>query len=540
MDGADIVRIFNDMKTARSPLESSWRDCYKYTFPSRGTQFTQSLSSPATSAKAEQSEIYDSTAPDACKTLASALVSGLTPPNSKWYGLKVEGDDSDESEANRWLDDKTTLVHGFIHASNFDAPAYESMLDVVLSGWFALYIEQGETTPFHFEQWDMARCYVSSSRRGGPVDTIYYHFSLSAEQAENEYGADQLPDRIKKAIEANKPLTRFEFVQAIYPKRAEKGKRLKKKDALLPFASCHVELTSKKVVRERGYHEFPVAVPRWLKVPNSHYAVGPFQDALPDTKTLNECKRLSLANADMAIAGMWGAVDDGVLNPKTIRIGARKIVYMAKKESFFPLSPGGNFNLGMLITADLQKSIRRIMNADMLETNTEGAAKTATEWHYRVNLIRQLLGPMYGRMQSEYLQPLVERCFGIALRAGWLGEPGSLPDALRGKHFRLQYISPLARAQKQEDVAAIDRFEQDLLAKVKASPELGDNYDFDEAQRVKANLLGVPAKLLRSKDDVTKMREQRAKQEAEMRQAEMNAQQNGVRQRMDRQQQQAA
>ncbi|MHC1696887.1 MAG: portal protein [Geobacteraceae bacterium] len=539
MDGAKIIKLFNDMKIARSPLETAWRDCFKYTFPSRGTQFTQSLSSPATTAKADQSEIYDSTAPDACKTLASALVSGLTPSNSKWFGLKVEGDDTDESEVNRWLDAKTTIVHGFIHASNFDAPAFEAMLDAVLSGWFCMYVEQGENTPYTFELWDMARCYVSASRRGGIIDTIFYHFSLTAEQAVGEYGEKNLPDRIKKALAADKPLTRFEFVQAIYPKPKEKGKRPKKKDEIMPFASCHVELVSKQVVRERGYHELPVTVPRWLKVPNSHYAVGPFHDALPDTKTLNECKRLTLANADLAIAGMWGAVDDGVLNPKTVRIGARKIVYMAKKESFFPLTPGGNFDLGMLVTADLQKSIRRIMNADMLETSTEGSAKTATEWHYRVNLIRQLLGPMYGRMQSEYLQLLVERCFGIALRAGWLGKPGSIPEALRDKNIRLQYISPLARAQKLEDVAAMDRFEQDLLATAQVQGDVLDNYDLDEAKREKANLLGVPARLIRTKDKVKEIREAREKKAEEQRQAEAAAQQNSLRGRMERQQQAA-
>jgi hypothetical protein len=538
MDGAKIIKLFNDAKTTRAPLEPTWRDCFKYTFPSRGTQFTQAITSPATTAKAEQAEIFDSTAADACKTLASALVSGLTPPNSKWFGYQVDGDESDDSEVNRWLDTKTTKIHGMIHASNFDAPAFEAKLDAINAGWFVMYTEQGEDTPYNFELWDVARCYISSSRRGGSIDTIYYHFSLTAEQAVTEYGEDQLPERIQKALANNKPLTRFEFVQAIYPKPKEKGRR-RKKDEILPFASCHVEVVSKKVVRERGYHEFPCAVPRWLKVPNSPYAVGPFADALPDTKTLNEAKRLSLANADMAIAGMWGAVDDGVLNAKTVRIGARRIVFMAKKDSFFPLTPGGSFDLGAVITQDLQKSIRRIMNADMLETNTEGAAKTATEWHYRVNLIRQLLGPMYGRMQSEYLQPLVARCFGIALRAGWLGEPGSVPEALRGKNIRLKYISPLARAQKLEDVAAMDRFEQDLYGQAAVDREALDIYDLDEARREKAHLLGVPARLIRTNDKVKEIRDRREKKEAEQRQAEAAAQQNSVRERMTRQQQAA-
>jgi hypothetical protein len=38
-----------------------------------------------------------------------------------------------------------------------------------------------------------------------------------------------------------------------------------------------------------------------------------------------------------------------------------------------------------------------------------------------------------------------------------------------------------------------------------------DNYDWDAAVREKAELLGVPAKLVRSEDDVKKLRDARAK-----------------------------
>jgi len=69
---------------------------------------------------------------------------------------------------------------------------------------------------------------------------------------------------------------------------------------------------------------------------------------------------------------------------------------------------------------------------------------TATEVHVRVDLIRQQLGPVYGRWQSEYLIPIVERCFGLALRAGVLGQP---PEELQGQDMQIKFLSPLARAQ---------------------------------------------------------------------------------------------
>ncbi|HEY6872779.1 MAG TPA: portal protein [Geobacteraceae bacterium] len=514
--GAEIIRQFNDAKSDRAPLEPLIRECYRLTFPMRGVQFSQS---PATNpnvfaqqAKAQTSDIYDSTAPDACNTVAANFMAGLTPPNSKWFNYQT-GDGADNSEANRWLDEATTALHGMIHASNFDAPAFEGILDCVVAGMFALYVTEGrDNAPFHFDLWELANCYFGASRRGGPVDIIFYNYALTAEQAANEFGAENLPDRIAKVLE-KKPQSRHAFVWCIRPRQPKNGKRLTAKERLMPFESFQVETISKQVVRESGFHEFPVVVPRFNKIPGSVYATSPFANALPDTQTLNEVKRLSLAGLDMAISGMWGAVDDGVLNPKTIRIGARKIVYMAQKESFFPLTPGGNPQTAALEVEDLRKSIRRVMNADMLETQNEGPAETATAWHYRVNLIRQLLGPSYGRFQSEYLQPLVARCFGIALRAGLIGKPGDIPDSLKGQHFRLQYISPLARAQKLEDVAAMDRFEQDLEATAQIRPEVADLYDWDTAKKRKAQLLGVPVDLIVDDKKVVQLRTARAKQQ---------------------------
>ena len=76
------------------------------------------------------------------------------------------------------------------------------------------------------------------------------------------------------------------------------------------MASVHVEVKGKRIVRESGYHEMPVIVPAGCGIPDSVWRRPGF-DALPDIKMLNELKRMELAAADLAIAGMWIAEDDG-------------------------------------------------------------------------------------------------------------------------------------------------------------------------------------------------------------------------------------
>jgi hypothetical protein len=307
-------------------------------------------------------------------------------------------------------------------------------------------------------------------------------------------------------------------VRNIEPRKDYKlGAKLSKN---LPFMSCDVEVGGKHIVRERGFEEFPCAIPRWSLIPGTHYAMGPAFYALPDMQELNELVRMEKAAADLAVSGMWIAEDDGVLNPKTVKVGPRKIIIANSVDSMKELKSGADFNVSFTIKAQLQAQIRRAMMADQLQPQ-DGPAMTATEVHVRVGLIRQLLGPVYGRLQSEYLQQLVERCFGIAFRAGVLGQP---PESLRNREFHVRYISPLARAQRLEDVTAMDRIEAGLLQKSQVMPDILDVYNFEEAESLRAQYLGAPGKVMRTDKELMAYRKDKADQQAKAQQGAEQAQ----------------
>ncbi|WP_286973576.1 portal protein [Pseudomonas sp.] len=507
-----IVKTLSTMKALRSPHETVWRDCYDHTHPIRGSGFYSDVMS-ADEALRRRARLMDSTTTDASRILASAIMGGMTPANSLWFGMDV-GDETDDER--RWLDDASQFIFENIHASNFDAAAFEGLIDVVDAGWFALYIDEDrEKGGYTFDLWPISSVFCAASKSGGRIDTVYRNYKLTAEQALNEFG-DDLSEATKK-LAKDKPSELVEFVHAIYPRTPHMvGARLAKN---MPVASCQVELAARKLVRESGYHEMPVVVPRWMLIPDSVYAVGPVMDALPDARTLNELCKMDLAAGDLAIAGMWIAEDDGVLNPRTVKVGPRKIIVANSVDSMKPLQSGSNFQYSDNKIQRLQASIRRILMADQLQAQ-DGPAMTATEVHVRVALIRQLLGPVYGRLQAEYLHPLITRCFGIAYRAGVLGQA---PQSLQGRNFNVRYISPLARSQKLEEVTAIDQYVAGAAQAAAIDPSVMDNVDLDEAQRIRGEALGVPGAVIRSKADVTALREQRAQAQQEAMQQEQQA-----------------
>lgn len=502
-----LIKRVDSLKAARQVHESVWRECYDYTYPLRGAGLSETVLD-AQSAKSKVAKLLDGTATDSARMLASALMSGMTPANAQWLNLDSEPLPDD---AAAWLSTCATLVWENIHAANFDAEGYECNLDVVCAGWFVLYIDEDrDEGGLSFQQWLLSQCYVASTRRDGIVDTIYRCYQLTAAQAVKEFGEKNVSEKIRDAAKKS-PDDKFEFMHCIFPRETYVvNARLAKN---LRFASYNIEVSGKKIVRESGYHEFPCCVPRWMKIPGTSYGIGPVYDALPDCKELNETKRMEKAAQDLAIAGMWIAEDDGVLNPRTVKVGPRRIIVANSTESMKPLLTGADFNVAFSAEDRLQASIRKIMMADQLQPQ-DGPAMTATEVHVRVALIRQLLGPVYGRFQAEYLQPLVERCFGLAYRAGAFPPA---PESLQEANFNVRYISPLARAQQLENVTAIERLGANVANLAQVAPEVTDLIDADEATRVIADALGVPAKVIRTSDAVEQLRQQR--QQAQQQQA---------------------
>lgn len=509
--GNDIVKTFKALVANRAPLEQKWREAFSFTYPLRGSNIglpTVDGVTNASNASKKQAEIFDTTGSDSARLLAASMLSGLTPPNSQWFNLRIPSvaEFDIPQDSREWLESASRQLFQMIHSSNYDAEAYEFFLDIVIGGQCGLYVDLNDNNEMTFEFWPLASMYVAQTLRTDRIDTVYRQYSLTAGQAVSMFGINNVPNAVReeyrKDTDSAKP---FEFIHAIRP-RIKNGKQARGKFAKsLPFESVHVCRKSGTVVHEGGYHEFPVIIPRWMNVPNTAYAVGPLDAALPDIKTLNKIIQMVLTNGEMAIAGTFVAKEDGVINPSTIRIGPRNIIFAADTNNLKPLSSGGNFNIAAVEIQRLQAQIRKVMMSDQLQP-TDGPAMTATEVHVRTQLIRQLLGPIYGRFQAEFLHPLIARCFGLAFRAGFLGEP---PESLSEFEFVPQYQSPLARAQKMEEVNAINNFEASMVGVMQVSPEVADNYDFDKAARKKADLIGVPVELLRTPREVDKTRKNR-------------------------------
>lgn len=510
-----VIERANKMRSERASLESVWRDCYDHTFPIRASGL-QGNRLTAEHAKSRTADLLTTEGTRGARDIASIIVGGMTPANAIWFDLVIDGADTDESDA---LKKASEIIFKKIHSSNYDSEAVESMIDNVVAGQSATYITDNEDgTGFSFEQWNLADVLVASTRRDGVIDTVYHCYSMTAEQAVTEFG-DKVSAKIKTDAE-KQPNTIYKFIHYIAPRTNYLPGSPFQKD--LPFLSYHIDVDNKSIIRESGYHEFPVCFPRWQKQKESAYGVGLVYDALPAIKELNELKRLEKLGLGIAAAGMYVVADDGILNPSMITIGPGEIVQAASTTNIEPLASASNFNVTFSQEERLQNEIRATLMADQLPPVDSGV-RTATEFHVRLQYLRQLLGPVFGRLNSEWLQVLVLRCFGIAFRNSWI----ELPESLANRAYNIKYISPLAQAQRESEIASIERFIQQVGAVMQVSPSVIDNVDTDEAVRQLAEKQNI-VDIIRRPQDVKRMREEQAKASEAQRQQDMQDQVNLV------------
>jgi hypothetical protein len=520
-DTADrLMRRWGAMDADYQRHVAVWRACFEATYPERADGL-QGDHIDAQSAQNKKAELMDSTATDAARLLTSSVISGMTPANSVWFAMDV-GEESDDEK--RWLGEAAEAMWEAIHGANYDSAKFECVLDSVCAGWFVLYVdEDADSGRLMFQQWPLSQCRIAASKPGGRIDTVFRKFTLSAEQAMSEYGEERLSEKVRTDA-VLKPDAKHEFMHCIYPRsNTAPGSRMARN---LPVASVHIECSSKQEVRESGYHESPVIVPRWVQLPNSAYAIGPVANALPTIRSLNELLRLEAVAVARAAAGVYVAEDDGVLNPRTVKVRGGSVIVANSVDSIKPLPSGADFNVSFSKADQMRAEIRKLLMADQLQPQ-DGPAMTATEVHVRVALIRQLLGPLFGRFQSEDLAPTIERVFGLMYRRGRPelgGAPGPVvlddaPESLAGEVFRVRYQSPLARAQKLEDVSATERLISlaGLMAQT-GKPEALDLIDAEESLRIASDGLGAPAKVLRDEKALKLYRE--SKQQAEQQAAQ--------------------
>jgi hypothetical protein len=143
------------------------------------------------------------------------------------------------------------------------------------------------------------------------------------------------------------------------------------------------------------------------------------------------------------------------------------------------------------------------------------------------------LSPFLARMNAEWNGPLIDRCFSILWRKSKAMKfgPGAPfpppPPELSGQALHVEYVSPIALAQRSSENDAIDRLIQRQAALKQMDPESPMILDIDWIMRRTQLDLNAPIGALKSPERLQAEMEAQAKAQQQQQQAEQ-AQQLGA------------
>jgi len=449
--------------------------------------------------------IYDDTSKVSGSLLSGAIHSLLVSPAARWFGLSFEDPQFKEVEgAAEWLKAAEKRLYAAMSApeANFHAQLAEMFIDLIYFGTGAIFVDDVPGQGIQFSARPLQELFLAEDH-SGRIDTIVRQFKLTARQAVALWG--DKAESAKRALDSGKSEDKNTYIHIIIP---NDDYAIGKVDTSgMPWASFHLSSEDNVILSRGGFHEKPMATPRWEKDSGEVFGRGPGWNALSTQKMLNEMKK------EMIIAGQKAnspamMVDSESVLPGDLRFSPNSVipinsVMAGMNPPIQPVPNGGDFRISVAEIEDARKSVQDAFHHQLIETIRD-PRMTATQVLELSAQMQRHLAPILGRMQTELLEPIIERVFAIEARAGRL--PVAPPD-LQDQNIKIDYVSPVARAQQTSEARAIIDFSGIVANLAQASPGVLDIVDFDAGTRELGEALGIPPNMLRSEYEVEVRRE---------------------------------
>jgi hypothetical protein len=506
----EICRIFEQESGSRGTWESHWQEI-KDRMYAQTQDFQSSWTTPG---EKRNQLVFDSTAAVALNRFAAILDSLLTPRNQMWHRLSPSIEDLNKDRSARlWFEEVNKILFKYRYApeANFASQNQLNFKSLGAFGSSTLYIDALSTGPgLRYKNCHLGETYFIENHQG-VVNTILRHFRMEARQALGKW-KDKCPDNIKKAMEKD-PAREFEFLHYVCPRMDIDPSRLDYKK--MPWMSAYVSIEGKELIEEGGYNTLPYIASRYEQSPNEVYGRSPAMEVLPAIKTLNEQKKALLKQAHRSVDPVLLVHDDGIIDTFSLKPGHINAGGVSKDgKALVHTLPVGNVNVGKDMMDDERAVINDTFLITIFQILAETPQMTATEVLERTREKGILLAPTLGRQQSERLGPQIERELDVLSQQGLLPPmPPIVAEA--GAGFKVEYDSPLSRAQRAEEAAGLMRTVESVLgvANITGNPAPLDHFNWDTIVPDLSDINAVPVKWRNSMQDIEALRQGRAQQQ---------------------------
>lgn len=510
-----LLLVYRTLKQRRDKWIGYWRELADVFMP------MHELDDSSSPGERRGDEIYDGTPRLAARDLAAAIDSLLKSRFQNWFepGVEIETISRDE-DARVWFYTVRNRMMKAIYnpRARFIEASGEADRSLTVFGWGTLWpMENRQRNGLLFRSFPVESSGILVNA-DGVVEGFFLEESLTAEQAIARWKGN-VSGRILEAA-SKKRKKKFKFVQLIlpahHPAASEFSDTIRNNRFIrYNFYSCVLDVEGEKKIKEEGFVEFPVSAPRWETAPGEWYARAPAMHALPDSETLQAMgKTLLVAGQRVVDPPTWIVAGSAISPVRTFPGGVTVIdpQVLSKIGGNPPigtLQHGAQIALGREMQQDVRFSVERAFFKDVLNLPRNGPEMTATEVLVRNDEFVRVMGPVFGRLQDDYLNSMIKRVFGIMERAGQFPPR---PDILKDVDIKFTFQSPIQRARMQLDVAGLSNTLATMAPLIEHDPTLMDWFNGDRIAQDSPDWAGIPQEWLRRSEDVDGRRQQRAQQ----------------------------
>jgi hypothetical protein len=534
MTGNDIIQCRDRLRAGRNPLEAHWDELSFQFMPFRLTLANGLPDIPAAD------QIFDSTGRRSALILANGLASLVTPREEVWFEFQppkhLRGDD----DAVRFYREASEVAREFIEASNFYEEIQEAYIESPVFGTAALFcgdLDDGGELYFRHQP---IKTYFIAEDAKGRVCALYRDLQLTADQADEEFGMNALPEEVRNKVGKSEGKTEtFDFVHAVF-KRTGAAAEDAPENERKAWVSMVVYEKTKDLVESGGYDEFPFCVHRFRRFGKSVWGFGPGSISVGDARQLQFLNELADVAAEKSVfppivapSSLEGEIGQGALEITYVDPSDPNSAAILRE-----WATAGRYDVAKDRMADKRQQVEQAFHVDLFQLFAARAMErqpmTATEAGLVAGEKLTQFSPVFGRLVSEMLDPLLARVFGVLFRAGAFGAPPqSVTGVLNGKRTGVAkpavlYKNKIMLAMQARQNGSLMEFmglAQPMLA---VYPDAVDALNLPIIVRETARNAGLPEAWIRTKKEIEAMQAARAEAAAQQQQMAMAEAASGV------------
>lgn len=514
-----IEQIVRQLIEKRHTYEKRWKAIRDYQLSYVGA--FDGVDDETNGGNRKDTNVWHNCAWDSNQIFAAGVMGGLTPPSRKWFRLDFANTElKDNSDLGKILDERIDILADVLEKSNFYTAVHSCYLELAF-GQAPLGIFPDHQYGVHFVPYPIGS-YAMENGPDGTVQTFCRRYKMSAAQLVDKFGMENVPENIRNEV-TNGPGIKADHTVIWYVGANRHHDPQRIGSFHLPYLSVYYLEGSAEdeYLHVGGFHEWPVPVARYLITGNESYGKGPGWFAEGDAKILHLLEKDKLTMVELSVKPP--VVADDSLGIKGINLVPGGKTFVQQKDAITPLfQVQGNLDHLREVVTDVTTRIKRAYSADLfMMLDQQEKSMTAREVLERTQEKMNILGPVVQRMQFEFLGRIIERVYNILDRAHMFPEPEDeeMAEILRDQELKIEYISPLAQAQKMSGLVNIEQGVAFLAQIAQFNQDILDKMNWNETINRYFDMLGAPAAIKRTDDEYEAIQQQ--KQEMAQKQQQM-------------------